>query len=144
MEPLRAGRVSELIIKICNPTQHQTTVTLLPILLDELSEVVKELDRIPEETDEENKVSNLKIIIFALIVLLSQPSLPSGPVSASSMHTPLARQSSITVEPRPIGNPMSAEIDVPGPDIPIVLPPKDDAAEYDDSAETHNFQDDPR
>lgn len=127
VEPLRAGRVSELIIKICNPTQHQTTVTLLPILLDELSEVVKELDRIPEETDEENK-----------------PSLPSGPVSASSMHTPLARQSSITVEPRPIGNPMSAEIDVPGPDIPIVLPPKDDAAEYDDSAETHNFQDDPR
>lgn len=31
VEPLRAGQVSELIVKLCNPTQHQTTVTFLPV-----------------------------------------------------------------------------------------------------------------
>lgn len=30
-EPLRPGKSSELLLKFCNPTQHQTQVTLLPL-----------------------------------------------------------------------------------------------------------------
>lgn len=31
VEPLRAGKPSELIIKLINPTQHQTTITFLAL-----------------------------------------------------------------------------------------------------------------
>lgn len=31
VEPLRAGKVSELIIKFTNPTQHQTVITFLSL-----------------------------------------------------------------------------------------------------------------
>lgn len=27
---------------------------------------------------------------------------------------------------------------------PLILPPRDDAAEYDDTSDNHNFQDDPK
>lgn len=30
-EPLRPGKSSELLLKFCNPTQHQTQVVLLPL-----------------------------------------------------------------------------------------------------------------
>lgn len=35
MEPLRAGRECELILKFVNPTQHQTVVKFLPLSLEE-------------------------------------------------------------------------------------------------------------
>ena len=47
-EPLRPGKSSELLLKFCNPTQHQTQVVLLPLdtpmtpiltLVDEKEEV---------------------------------------------------------------------------------------------------------
>ncbi|KAF6216600.1 hypothetical protein GE061_000944 [Apolygus lucorum] len=55
------------------------------------------------------------------------------------------------------GDPPKKSIDVPQPVVvegvnskielpicPVVLPPRDDAAEYDDTGDTHNFQDDPK
>lgn len=30
-EPLRSGKSSELLLKFCNPTQHQTQITILPL-----------------------------------------------------------------------------------------------------------------
>lgn len=30
-EPLRPGKTSELLLKFCNPTQHQTQITILPL-----------------------------------------------------------------------------------------------------------------
>lgn len=30
------------------------------------------------------------------------------------------------------------------PTCSVILPPRDDAAEYDDTGDTHNFQDDPK
>lgn len=35
VEPLRAGRECELILKFVNPTQHQTVVKFLPLSLEE-------------------------------------------------------------------------------------------------------------
>lgn len=43
--------------------------------------------------------------------------------------------------PRPIRN-LQMNTDVELPQCSVILPPRDDAAEYDDSADTHNFQDD--
>lgn len=41
MEPLRAGKTCELILKFTNPTQHQTVITLLKMMYDE-EDIVKE------------------------------------------------------------------------------------------------------
>lgn len=35
IEPLKAGARSELIIKLVNPTPHQTTINLLKLCLEE-------------------------------------------------------------------------------------------------------------
>lgn len=58
------------------------------------------------------------------------------------MQTSITRQVSMTVKPRPIEHSVNAEIELP--DASIILPPRDDAAEFDDSGSTHNFQDDPK
>lgn len=42
VEPLRAGKPCELIIKFTNPTQHQTTITILDLDLAEQEDYVKE------------------------------------------------------------------------------------------------------
>lgn len=52
VEPLRAGQISELIIKVCNPTQHQTSVTFLPITSEDL--IVKN-----ESDDADTKATEL-------------------------------------------------------------------------------------
>ena len=45
-EPLCIGEESHLIIKLCNPTQHQTTITFLPLptLEQDEQERVQELE----------------------------------------------------------------------------------------------------
>jgi len=45
-EPLQVDKQSELIIKLCNPTQHQTTVQFLPLPCaeDDLEEREKEIE----------------------------------------------------------------------------------------------------
>lgn len=52
----------------------------------------------------------------------------------------LSRQPSITIQPRRISQETNAEIVIPTSE--FILPPRDDAAEYDDSGDTHNIQDD--
>lgn len=47
VEPLRAGKECELILKFVNPTQHQTVIKFLPLSLEE--EVPSEGDS--EQTD---------------------------------------------------------------------------------------------
>jgi len=46
-EPLQVDKQSELIIKLCNPTQHQTTVQFLPLPCaeDDLEEREKEIEK---------------------------------------------------------------------------------------------------
>ncbi|KAK5650079.1 hypothetical protein RI129_001113 [Pyrocoelia pectoralis] len=124
VEPLRAGKVSELLIKFINPTQHQTTVTILPYKVQDdltLEECKSEIAQQPEEKQ-------------SIPVASSQPS--------SLIHSSLSRQPSITIKPRSVTVPIAASIEVPNNT--FILPPRDDAAEYDDSGDTHNIQDDPK
>lgn len=50
------------------------------------------------------------------------------------------KQHSITVEPRNVSVESNADITIPTST--FILPPRDDAAEYDDSGDTQNIQDD--
>lgn len=52
------------------------------------------------------------------------------------------RQVAVIEEPKPITIVPSGEVILPGNS--LILPPRDDAAEYDDPGDTHNFHDDPK
>ncbi|KAF5300149.1 hypothetical protein FQR65_LT09240 [Abscondita terminalis] len=110
VEPLRAGKVSELLLKFSNPTQYQTTITLLPYQSEEDKDV-------REDQTEEKAPSSLT-------------------------HTSLSRQPSIAIKPRLIKTAVVSDVAIPNAS--FILPPRDDAAEYDDSGDTHNIQDDPK
>lgn len=53
-----------------------------------------------------------------------------------------SRQPCITVKPRQILQTVNTDVVIP--ESKVILPPRDDAAEYDDSGDTHNIQDDPK
>lgn len=117
-EPLRPGKSSELLLKFRNPTQHQTQITLLP--LDSSMTpvaVADEKDELKQENVEQDSESpNL---------------LPS-----------IVRQVPIAVKMKPINVHPNADLVLPHSS--LILPPRDDIAEYDDTSDTHNFQDDPK
>lgn len=69
------------------------------------------------------------------------PSLTSSTSQPNSLLN-LSRHPSITIQPRPITQEINADVVVPTSK--FILPPRDDAAEYDDSGDTHNIQDDPK
>ena len=50
------------------------------------------------------------------------------------------RQTAVVEEPKKITLVENADISIPNS--VLILPPKDDAAEYDDPNDSHNFQDD--
>lgn len=52
------------------------------------------------------------------------------------------RQIAVIEEPRPITIIPSGDVILPTSS--LILPPRDDAAEYDDPGDTHSFQDDPK
>jgi dynactin-4 len=123
-EPLQVDKQSELIIKLCNPTQHQTTVQFLPLPFaeDDLEEKEKEIEKkINTEEKDAQKTSQGKDDVNIL--------LPS-----------LSRQMYISEDPRPVNVKLTGEVIIPSSS--VVLPPRDDAAEYDDSGDTYHFQDD--
>ncbi|XP_076239741.1 dynactin subunit 4 [Calliopsis andreniformis] len=117
-EPLRPGKTSELLLKFCNPTQHQTQVTLLSLdtSMDTPIDVSSEKEEAKQEVQPESESPNL---------------LPS-----------IVRQVLVIEETKPLK--ISANADLVLPHSPLILPPRDDAAEYDDTSDTHNFQDDPK
>ena len=52
------------------------------------------------------------------------------------------RQTAVIEEPKQITVIPSGEVILPTSS--LILPPRDDAAEYDEPGDTHNFQDDPK
>lgn len=136
VEPLRAGQTVELIIKFTNPTQYQTTITILDLDLDEQAQYVEEQKLI-------DLTQNLE---QALSLQEKQPmSLPSLPYSSGSQPSSLLslpRLPSVIVKPRKIFTEINCDVAIP--ESSFILPPRDDAAEYDDSSEVHNFEDDPK
>ncbi|XP_018356233.1 PREDICTED: dynactin subunit 4 isoform X1 [Trachymyrmex septentrionalis] len=114
-EPLRSGKSSELLLKFCNPTQHQTQITILPLDTSLSTSLTEEKD-VKQEDTQTSESSNL---------------LPST-----------VRQAPVTEDPKAIKVVPNADLILPHSS--LILPPRDDAAEYDDTNDNHNFQDDPK
>nr|CAD7266176.1 unnamed protein product [Timema shepardi] len=127
-EPLRPGDVSELIIKLSNPTQHQTTIQFAPLPSpeEELAELDKELEEKKKKREADRKEGEAKVTSLQDDISLVLPSL--------------TRQLSIAEDSRPVKINLTGDLKLPT--CSVVLPPRDDAAEYDDSGDIHNFQDD--
>lgn len=81
-------------------------------------------------------------LVFISKQLQKQPlSLPLSASQPNSLLS-LSRQPSVTIKPRKIAQEINADVVIP--ESSFILPPRDDAAEYDDSGDTHNIQDDPK
>lgn len=78
--------------------------------------------------------------VSTIFLQLKQP--PSLPLSGSQPSSLLVstRAPSITIKPRQINEMLNCDVEIPSST--FILPPRDDAAEYDDSGDTHNIQDD--
>ena len=124
-EPLRPGKTSELLLKFCNPTLHQTQVTLLSL---DTPMDTPETDK-TKETEESQKET------------VKQESIQQESESPSLLPS-IVRQVLIVEETKPIK--ISANADLVLPHSPLILPPRDDTAEYDDTGDTYNLQDDPK
>ncbi|KAI4460349.1 dynactin p62 subunit [Holotrichia oblita] len=129
VEPLRAGQPAELLLKFINPTQHQTVVTIMD--LSSMPEILQD-DKSSADISTEDELKPIE----------KEPLSLSLTQSASLLHTTLSRQPSFTIKPRQIKQQVGADIEIPAAN--FVLPPRDDAAEFDDSGENYNFNDDPR
>lgn len=115
-EPLRPGKTSELLLKFCNPTQHQTQITILPLDTSLSTSFVEEKEDKQEGAQQGCESPNL---------------LPSS-----------VRQVPVTEDPKSIKVVPNADLVLPHSS--LILPPRDDAAEYDDTSDNHNIQDDPK
>jgi hypothetical protein len=83
----------------------------------------------------------LFIIFFILITdLIFIQKTSQGKDDVSSLLPSLSRQMYISEDPRPVNVKLTGEVIIPSSS--VVLPPRDDAAEYDDSGDTYHFQDD--
>nr|CAH7743499.1 unnamed protein product [Callosobruchus chinensis] len=131
VEPLRAGKTSELIIKFTNPTQHQTTITFFELNLNEVEpQIAEEVAEVAENFEQNLYLQEKQQLSLPSLGSLSQPN------SLLSSRTP-----SITVKPRLIKQELNSKVAIPTSS--FILLPRDDAAEYDDSGDSHNIQDDP-
>lgn len=136
MPSLKAGEPAELLIKFINPTQHETTITFLDLDLAAQEAYVQEQKMI-ELTDTLDQALSLQTS--------KQPSSLttlslSGGSQPSSLLSLAPRQPSIIVKPRKI--PQSVNSSLVLPTSTFILPPRDDAAEYDESSDNPNVEDD--
>jgi hypothetical protein len=65
-----------------------------------------------------------------------------GQDDVSILLPSLSRQLSICEDPHPVNAKLTGEVILPSSS--VLLPPRDDAAEYDDSGDTCHFQDNPK
>lgn len=80
------------------------------------------------------------ILLSAHLMFIQKTS--QGRDDVSILLPSLSRQMSISEDPRPVNVKLTGEVILPSSS--VVLPPRDDAAEYDDSGDTYHFQDDPK
>ncbi|KAL1502083.1 hypothetical protein ABEB36_007281 [Hypothenemus hampei] len=128
---LKRGQPCEIIIKFTNPTQHQTTITILNLDL-------AEQERYVEEQQMMDISENLEVLSLQFKQPTSLPSLPGS--QPSSLLSLPPRQPHLTIKSRKIKQTVNSTVEIP--QSVFILPPRDDAAEYDDSNDTHNIEDD--
>jgi hypothetical protein len=80
------------------------------------------------------------VLLNAYLILIQKTS--QGRDDVSILLPSLSRQMYISEDPRPVNVKLTGEVILPLSS--VVLPPRDDAAEYDDSGDTYHFQDDPK
>lgn len=119
-EPLYLGKSSELFLKFCNPTQHPTQITLFHL----------DTSMTPVHHADSTEKGELK-----------SDSVEAVCDSLNSLST-VGRQVSIIEEVKTVK--VVANADLTLPHSSLILPAKDDTAEYDDTVDTHNYQDDPK
>ncbi|KAL3277566.1 hypothetical protein HHI36_012909 [Cryptolaemus montrouzieri] len=133
VQPLRAGVPAELLIKFTNPTQHQTTISFLPFDTPiEIKESTAEVGGSKGEDDTSDLDKSLPLMKV----------IPSGAkvMALVDSHLNMSRSSARMVTPRPLDVSINCDVEIPSST--FILPPRDDAAEYDDFNEAHNIQDD--
>lgn len=123
VEPLRKGRQCEMILKLSNPTPHETTITFLAL-----------------PTPEEEKLEIEEQISQSFEVMEKRDEPRS--LGRESLLTSFTKQASLPEDPRPVDCKVNCDFLLPK--VSIVIPPKDDAAEYDDIGDVQSFQDDPK
>lgn len=57
-EPLQSGKSSELLLKFCNPTQHQTQITLLSLDSSLTTSFAEEKNDTKQEDPQQVLISN--------------------------------------------------------------------------------------
>ncbi|XP_063977538.1 dynactin subunit 4 [Diachasmimorpha longicaudata] len=119
-EPLEVGKTSQLLLKFCNPTQHQTQIVLL-----DWDAATYATTAGANGQQEELRRENLQL----------------GGESPNLLPSAV-RQVSVIEDPKPVHIIPGASIELPSST--LILPPRDDTAEYDDTGDTHSFQDDPK
>lgn len=129
---LKAGVPSEIVVRLCNPTQHLTSVDFrpLPSAMEEDLLWERQVQLCEERERKDSQRTSL-----------TPGSLNTSLGSSLTLPASLTRQLTLYEPPRRVRLDVSSSVQLPS--CGIVLPPRDDAAEYDDSAEKHNFQDDP-
>ncbi|XP_045466308.1 dynactin subunit 4 isoform X2 [Harmonia axyridis] len=137
VEPLRAGKCSELILKFTNPTQHQMAVSLLPYdsIIEKTKNPILESDS-PKKEELSSEESDKSLTP-------TKRRIPSGIKYVSMMEDAALSQvtrSARIIPPRPIDAEINCSVGFSSNT--FILPPRDDAAEYDDYNETQNIQDD--
>lgn len=114
-EPLHPGKLSQLLVKLVNPTGHEMVINFLPLptMEEQLAEI--------EAAKQLNK---------------TQAQEGSG---STSLLPSLSRSAWSAIEPVPVDNQVNGEFHLPATS--ISLPQRDDASEYDEDTNTYN--DDP-
>ncbi|XP_065156233.1 dynactin subunit 4 [Atheta coriaria] len=148
VEPLRVEKKCELLLKFVNPTQYQTTIKLLPYY----KKVKADFEAVKQETDvsldtvEDSKENVVKLEVKEVKEEKPETKESKEPTSLTSLPSlaslSITRQQSTTIKPRPCDAEITADLIIP--ECSFILPPRDDAAEYDDTADSHNYQDDPK
>ncbi|XP_057338086.1 dynactin subunit 4 [Microplitis mediator] len=119
-QPLEVGKPSELLLKFCNPSQHQTQILLLP----------EDTPPTATTTSATGEMEELK-----------RENMQLGCESPNLLPS-IVRQASVLEDPKPVKIVTGASIELPTG--PVILAPRDDAAEYDDAGDTQTFPDDPK
>lgn len=115
---LIGGKDTEVVLLFSNPSQHPTTLSFISLREAEEEEGNKQTEDTSDLADQQGEAAS----------------------SLSSLTKPAV----VLEEPRPISIKVTGNVELPSPDAEITLPPKDDAAEYDYSGETHKSHNDPK